>query len=298
MEKSFLILLDFEVLDLKTTIKNYNAILLGEKFVILNNVPSLRFDEFCGIILTKMEIEKFNNIILIYRGKHRKEEVLRSYFENNLENLNKTYFGIIFDISTKKIIIFGSFYFYKERFKERYFLWTDFELFYKLSEWTINEKSAIDFIKKFKSDIIEMKNKLIVFSLNTGKIEFFSLNSLDRRKTFKKFKKIPKIEKFYYYFPPQDLIIFENLKSLEKLPIAIHSLYQIENIYKKNFELDFEKQVRTNPQIRTIINQNFENFYNAYKFFNLNNWLIDFLFNPIIIYRAFVLRSIISNFRL
>lgn len=298
MEKSFLILLDFEVLDLKTTIKNYNAILLGDKFIILNNVPSLRFDEFYGIILTKMEIEKYNNIILIYRGEHEKEEVLSSYLQNNLKNLNKTYFGIILDINTKKIITFGSFYFYKEKFKERYFLWTDFELFYKLSEWTINEKSAIDFIKEYKSDILEIENKLIIFSLNTKKIELISMNSLNRKETFKKLKKIPKIKKFYYYLPIEDFIIFENLKSLEKLPIGIFSLYQIENIYKKSFNLDFENRIITSSQIRRIINQNFENFYNAYKFFNLNNWLIDFIFNPIIIYRAFILRSIISNVRL
>ncbi len=298
MEKSFLILLDFEILDLKVTIRNYNAILLGDKFIILNNVPSLRLDEFYGIILTKMEIEKFSNIILIYRGEHRKEEVIKSYFENNLENLNKTYFGIILDISAKKIITFGSFYFYKEKFRERYFLWTDFELFYKLSEWTINEKLAIDFIKEYKSDIVEMENKLIIFSLNTRKMELFPLNSLNRKETFKKFKKIPNIEKFYYYFPFEDFIIFENLKFLEKLPIGIFSLYQIENIYKKCFNLDFENKIITSSQIRTIINKNFEKFYDAYKFFNLNNWLIDFIFNPIIIYRAFILRTIISNFRL
>jgi len=298
LEKSFLVLLDFEVLDLKTTIKNYNVILLGDKFIILNNAPSLRFDEFYGIILTKMEVEKLNNIILIYRGEHKKEEILSSYFQNNLKNLNKTYFGIILDINTKKIITFGNFYFYKEKFKERYFVWTDFELFYKLSEWTINEKSAINFIKEYKSDIVEMENRLITFSLNTKEIEVISISSLNRKEMFKKFKKIPKIEKFYYYFPIEDFIIFENLKSLEKLPIGIFSLYQIENIYKKNFNLDFENKIITSSQIRTIINQNFENFYNAYKFFNLNNWLIDFIFNPIIIYRAFILRSIIYNFRL
>ena len=120
MEKSFLILLDFEVLDLKTTIKNYNAILLGDKFIVLNNVPSLRFDEFYGIILTKVEIEKFNNIILIYRGVYQKEQVLKSYLENNLENLNRTYFGIILDINAKKIITFGNFYFYKEKSMDRF----------------------------------------------------------------------------------------------------------------------------------------------------------------------------------
>jgi hypothetical protein len=298
LEKSFLILLDFENLNLKTTIKNYNIILFGDKFTILNNVPSLAFDEFFGIIFTKIEIKKHNNLIIIYRGNYEKEEVIKSYFQNNLEKLNKTYFGVILDITERKLIIFGNFYFFKEKYRERYFIWTDFDLFYKLSEWTINEKSAIDFIREYKSNIIEMENRLLIFDLKERNLEFSFLDRLSRKKIFKKFKKVPKIEKFYYYFPIEDLIVFENLKSLEKLPIGIFSLYQIENIYKKSFNLDFENRIITSSQIRTIINQNFENFYNAYKFFNLSNWLIDFIFNPIIIYRAFILRNILSNFRL
>jgi len=294
--KSFLVLIDFENLSIKTTIKNFKSILISKNPIILNNVPALNFEDYNGIIITNCEVYNFDEIYLIYRGNYEIEYVLKAYFENKLKELNETYFGIIFDKKENVLIVFGNFFFYKEKYKEKFFIFNNFELFYKLSDIVFSIEDVLSFING-KSLILEIENKKIIINLNDFQIYFESLNSLNRKVFFKKLKSKPKIVNFYYYIEPSDLAIFELFKN-EKLPINIHSLYQFENIYNSEFNLDFEKIIRTKLNLREFIVSNYENFYNAYNFFKLDKFLFRLIFKPIIIYRTFIIFNIIRNFRL
>ncbi|MEO0143550.1 MAG: hypothetical protein ABIL13_02175 [candidate division WOR-3 bacterium] len=295
--KSFFIIIDFENLFIKSTINNYNILLFSEeKLKFLNNLPSIYFEDFWGVIITHLKIYKIDNLYVLYRGEQKIEVVLESYFENNLKFLDFSYFGVILDLERNRLVVFGSFFFYKQKYKDSYFIFSDFELFYKLSEITINENDARNFIKFGKFDIIECENKILTFDFKNKQFMFEDM--IIKRKKIKKHFKIQKLpEKFYYLLDIKDFIIFEHYK-FQKLPIKAISLYQLENLYNMSFELDFEKEIITDVHLRSLINYNFEEFYKAYKFFNLKNWLLDFIFNPIVIYRAFILYSIIRNFRL
>ncbi len=294
--KSFLILIDFENLFIKRTISNSNILLFSlEKVILLKTIPNLYFEDYLGVIFTPIEIYKMMDLYIIYRGDHKIEDVLNSYLQGNLKVLDFSYFGVILDLMKKNIVVFGSFFFYKPRYKDSYWIFSDFDLFYKLSDLNINKEMQEDFIKSGKFDIIECENKIL--NLDLEKKSFKFENILSKRKKVKhNFKSLKLPDKFYYLLDLKDFVIFENLK-FGKLPIKVTSLYQIESLYNTSFDVDFSKELVFDVNLRSLIVSNFENFYSAYKFFNLKNWLFDFLFRPVVIYRSLVLYNIFRNVR-
>ncbi len=298
MAKNFLIIVDFDNLSLKTSIMNKEIILFSKsKALLLKSVPSTYFEDYNGIIISSLEIHKSDNLILINRSNYENEFIIKSYFDGKLDNLNLTYYIIILDLEREILITLGNFYFYNQPYRNQFFIFSDFELFYKLSDFTINEKNVKEFIEFGKIDIQEFENKILLFDLDKRVINIIDLKALNRKNITLDLSNIKLPEKFYYFVDIKEISIVEKFKD-EKLPIKITSLYQFESLLNKEMSIDFEYLAKGKVNLRSLIVSNFESFYNAYKFFKLKNWLFDFIFNPIIIYRAFILYSIIRHFRL
>lgn len=294
MPNKFLVLLDFDNLYIKTQI-NQKAILLKEKPVILNTLPSLNFDDINSIIITNCTFYSFEKIHIIYRGEHSLEDILNAYNLNNLENLNRTYFGIVFDEISRNILIFGNVFFYKERYRERYFIFNDFENFYRLSETFLDVQTIREFL--LKKQMLELESEIILIDLNKRDIRFYNMKPLFRKLIHRRIKSSLNIAKFLYYIEPSDIIVYMEYKS-NKLPISFHSLYILESIYNTSLEIDFDNIVKTKVNLREFIVSHFNEAYQGYKFFKLNTWLYDFLFRPDTVYRTFIFFNIIRNFRL
>ncbi len=266
--------------------------------LLLKDIPSAYFEDYDGIIISSLKAYKSNDLILINRSNYEDEFIIKSYFNGKLNDLNLTYYIIILDFKKKALIILGNFYFYKQPYKNQFFIFSDFELFYKLSDFTINENSAKEFIKFGRINIQEFENKFLLFDLNSKDINIVDLRPLNKRKNIMLNStniKLP--EKFYYFVDIKEILALEKFKA-DKLPVKITSLYQFESLLNKEITADFDYLVNARIDLRSLIVSNFESFYNAYKFFKLNNWLLDFVFRPITIYRAFILHSIIRHFRL
>ncbi|MCS7244958.1 MAG: hypothetical protein N2504_01345 [candidate division WOR-3 bacterium] len=294
MPNKFLVLLDFDNLYIKTEV-NQKAVLLGEKPIFLNTLPSLNFDDIHAVIITNCTLHNFGKVHIIYRGEHNLEDILNAYKLDNLKELNRTYFGIIFDEIKKNIIIFGNVFLYKEKYRERYFIFNDFENFYKLSETFLDKQTLREFI--LKKQILELESKIIISDLNSKNIKLYNMKPLLRKLIYKKIKASININKFLYYIEPSDVLVFMEYK-FSKLPISFHSLYQFESMYNTSLEIDFDSRVKTNVNLRDFIVLHFNDTYEGYKLFKLNSWLYDFLFRPNIVYRTFIFFTIIRNFRL